>query len=239
MPAKEAQSRMQLCPNLPRDDIDDDETQAEPNSDDEPDCVCGSKDLRDWIACDNADCEVVWYHMNCMGLESVPAGQWLCPKCNPSRTPENRFDLRSYAMRTPIFPNLVKNDLTGEVNETQKKGMAEKKPTAEKAKPLFPNLVKTDLTGEETMTQQNGTAVKKPRTPLFPNLVKADRAGEENVAQKKGTAVKKPIPPKAKPKWKGWVELSEDEEKQFKEDVEGNWETTASPAGARKMSGRR
>ena len=33
------------------------------------------------IACENEDCQVEWFHFSCVGLSSVPEGEWYCPSC--------------------------------------------------------------------------------------------------------------------------------------------------------------
>ena len=34
------------------------------------------------IACDNTGCKIEWFHQNCLGLSSIPAGDWYCPDCS-------------------------------------------------------------------------------------------------------------------------------------------------------------
>ncbi|KYB29552.1 hypothetical protein TcasGA2_TC031978 [Tribolium castaneum] len=33
------------------------------------------------IACESGVCSIEWYHLACVGLESVPDGVWICDRC--------------------------------------------------------------------------------------------------------------------------------------------------------------
>ena len=45
-------------------------------------CYCGgSETLGDMIGCDNPSCSIKWFHMNCLGIDSIPEGEWYCPNC--------------------------------------------------------------------------------------------------------------------------------------------------------------
>ena len=33
------------------------------------------------ICCDNGDCSIKWFHLRCVGLETIPDGSWYCPSC--------------------------------------------------------------------------------------------------------------------------------------------------------------
>ena len=38
------------------------------------------------IACDNDDCPYEWFHVSCVGLDSIPQGEWHCKDCYQSMT---------------------------------------------------------------------------------------------------------------------------------------------------------
>jgi len=44
-------------------------------------CVCGQASYGQMIACDNEDCEIEWFHLECVGLTQVPSEKWFCPLC--------------------------------------------------------------------------------------------------------------------------------------------------------------
>lgn len=49
-------------------------------------CLCQEpEDDRKDIGCDNAKCEVQWYHLDCLKLKREPKGTWLCPMCRKRR----------------------------------------------------------------------------------------------------------------------------------------------------------
>ena len=34
------------------------------------------------IACDNVECRIEQFHVNCLQLENIPKGKWYCPDCH-------------------------------------------------------------------------------------------------------------------------------------------------------------
>ena len=34
------------------------------------------------IACDNVECQIEWFHVNCLQLENIPKDKWYCPDCH-------------------------------------------------------------------------------------------------------------------------------------------------------------
>ena len=36
------------------------------------------------IGCDNADCEIEWFHFKCMNITRAPRGNWFCKSCRSS-----------------------------------------------------------------------------------------------------------------------------------------------------------
>eukprot|EP00759_Apiculatamorpha_spiralis_P001096 PhF_6_TR1040/c2_g1_i6/m.2138 len=43
-------------------------------------CVCNRPAYGRMIECDNRDCLVSWFHLDCVGLKRIPK-TWYCPKC--------------------------------------------------------------------------------------------------------------------------------------------------------------
>jgi len=55
---------------------------ADTSVDDQPVyCSCRGPEQGIMIACDNPDCRVEWFHLECLHLEVVPSGKWYCPDC--------------------------------------------------------------------------------------------------------------------------------------------------------------
>ncbi len=48
-------------------------------------CVCGQVSFGEMIACDNEECSIKWFHIDCIGLKSLPKGKWYCPECTNTR----------------------------------------------------------------------------------------------------------------------------------------------------------
>lgn len=45
-------------------------------------CSCNEVSYGDMVACDDAQCNVEWFHFECVGLLSKPMGKWFCAKCS-------------------------------------------------------------------------------------------------------------------------------------------------------------
>lgn len=35
------------------------------------------------IGCENEECPREWFHLECVGMERPPAGEWWCRECKP------------------------------------------------------------------------------------------------------------------------------------------------------------
>ncbi|KAM0789715.1 hypothetical protein ACM66B_006573 [Microbotryomycetes sp. NB124-2] len=44
-------------------------------------CFCQRVSFGEMIGCDGADCEREWFHLSCVGLQTIPKGKWLCEDC--------------------------------------------------------------------------------------------------------------------------------------------------------------
>ena len=44
---------------------------------------CGGPEFGRMLACDNKDCFIEWFHIECLELEEgmIPKGKWYCPDC--------------------------------------------------------------------------------------------------------------------------------------------------------------
>ena len=53
-------------------------------------CICQGPSDGNMVACDNEDCEVEWFHFECMGLQEHPTGEWFCPTCTKAQTKKEK-----------------------------------------------------------------------------------------------------------------------------------------------------
>ncbi|KAI9021041.1 hypothetical protein DFJ74DRAFT_620380, partial [Hyaloraphidium curvatum] len=44
-------------------------------------CLCGRESYGEMVACDNEECEIEWFHYDCVGLLVPPRGKWYCTPC--------------------------------------------------------------------------------------------------------------------------------------------------------------
>lgn len=44
-------------------------------------CFCRQVSFGEMIGCDNDNCKIQWFHMQCVGLDSPPKGTWYCDDC--------------------------------------------------------------------------------------------------------------------------------------------------------------
>ncbi|CAE6522587.1 unnamed protein product [Rhizoctonia solani] len=67
-------------------------------------CFCNEKSYGEMIGCDNGNCTIQWFHMDCVGLKPPvpPDMKWYCSKCK-----ENRED--SDVQVAGISPQVVSN----------------------------------------------------------------------------------------------------------------------------------
>ena len=33
------------------------------------------------IACENEECTIEWFHIECLMIKAIPKGKWYCPDC--------------------------------------------------------------------------------------------------------------------------------------------------------------
>ena len=52
-------------------------------------CHCKERKGGDMVACDSRSCTTKWFHLECVGLCTVPLGKWHCATCQ-ANTPKNR-----------------------------------------------------------------------------------------------------------------------------------------------------
>jgi hypothetical protein len=85
-----AKLKGQLVHPLPEEDVQDDllmsdfapPTEYAIQDPNEPTyCTCERVSFGEMIACDNKKCPVEWFHMECVGLNSIPNGKWYCSIC--------------------------------------------------------------------------------------------------------------------------------------------------------------
>ncbi|KAI9480967.1 MAG: hypothetical protein EXX96DRAFT_199018 [Benjaminiella poitrasii] len=46
-------------------------------------CYCRQVSFGEMVACDNLECEIEWFHLECVGLKTPPRGKWYCKNCAP------------------------------------------------------------------------------------------------------------------------------------------------------------
>eukprot|EP00741_Cyanophora_paradoxa_P005342 tig00000880_g5181.t1 len=45
-------------------------------------CYCRQVSFGEMVACDNSDCQIEWFHFQCVGLTQTPKGKWYCKECS-------------------------------------------------------------------------------------------------------------------------------------------------------------
>ena len=48
-------------------------------------CLCNRVCFGEMIGCDNRECKLEWFHIECVGLKEPPEGAWFCPDCCKTR----------------------------------------------------------------------------------------------------------------------------------------------------------
>lgn len=44
-------------------------------------CICRQISYGEMVACDNNECEIEWFHYECVNITQPPKGKWYCPDC--------------------------------------------------------------------------------------------------------------------------------------------------------------
>ncbi|KGG52070.1 hypothetical protein DI09_215p20, partial [Mitosporidium daphniae] len=44
-------------------------------------CFCKQVAFGEMIACDNDDCDIKWFHFECVNMKTLPKGVWYCFEC--------------------------------------------------------------------------------------------------------------------------------------------------------------
>ncbi|KAL0094625.1 hypothetical protein J3Q64DRAFT_1715113 [Phycomyces blakesleeanus] len=44
-------------------------------------CYCQQVSFGEMVACDNEECDIEWFHIECVGLKVPPKGKWYCKNC--------------------------------------------------------------------------------------------------------------------------------------------------------------
>uniref|UniRef100_A0A914P0I0 PHD-type domain-containing protein n=1 Tax=Panagrolaimus davidi TaxID=227884 RepID=A0A914P0I0_9BILA len=48
-------------------------------------CTCKKQLGGDMVGCDRDNCDIGWYHPECVGLTEIPKGKWVCPNCKAKK----------------------------------------------------------------------------------------------------------------------------------------------------------
>ncbi|KAI3656096.1 hypothetical protein MP638_000632 [Amoeboaphelidium occidentale] len=44
-------------------------------------CICNQVSYGAMVGCDNPECDIEWFHYECVGLDAPPKGKWYCSDC--------------------------------------------------------------------------------------------------------------------------------------------------------------
>ncbi|KAG1440734.1 hypothetical protein G6F56_011796 [Rhizopus delemar] len=53
-------------------------------------CYCKSVSYGEMVACDNEECDIEWFHLECTRLKSAPKGSWFCRHCSPNNNKKKK-----------------------------------------------------------------------------------------------------------------------------------------------------
>lgn len=73
------------------DDLDDEEA-VNDEEDELRYCYCNGVSYGEMVACDNKNCPREWFHLECIGLKSLPkSAKWYCDECKENIARKGRF----------------------------------------------------------------------------------------------------------------------------------------------------
>lgn len=74
-----------------RENEDEDEENEVAEEDEERYCYCQGVSYGEMVACDKPDCTMQWFHLDCIGLKSVPkSAKWYCDECKETLAKKNK-----------------------------------------------------------------------------------------------------------------------------------------------------
>ena len=53
-------------------------------------CFCRCEESGEMIVCDNVQCKIGWFHIDCLRIEKIPRGKWFCPECTKGKRRRKR-----------------------------------------------------------------------------------------------------------------------------------------------------
>lgn len=45
-------------------------------------CICRKEEYGEMILCENTQCMIKWFHLDCLSMEIAPEGDWYCANCS-------------------------------------------------------------------------------------------------------------------------------------------------------------
>lgn len=54
-------------------------------------CTCRQVSYGEMVACDNNECEIEWFHYDCVGITQPPKGKWYCPDCSKKMKIQRKY----------------------------------------------------------------------------------------------------------------------------------------------------
>ncbi|CAG9760513.1 unnamed protein product [Ceutorhynchus assimilis] len=55
-------------------------------------CKCPYDEVSEMIGCDSSDCQIEWFHFECVSIMVPPKGQWFCPDCRKKKQQHNTYN---------------------------------------------------------------------------------------------------------------------------------------------------
>ena len=68
------------CTNMSKSNVHG--SDSEQSGLDEVWCFCRCEESGEMIGCDDEQCNIKWFHMDCLRIDKVPKGKWFCPECS-------------------------------------------------------------------------------------------------------------------------------------------------------------
>lgn len=62
-------------------------------------CYCNQVSFGEMIACENEECAIEWFHLQCVGIDPAnkPEGDWYCKECSEKLKLEGKLKSTSGA----------------------------------------------------------------------------------------------------------------------------------------------
>jgi hypothetical protein len=131
-------------------------------------CTCRRVAFGEMIGCDNNNCPIEWFHMECVGLTqaSRPKGKWFCPQCRKASQADEEPSMPMPQMARPGLPMRPASAAAATARPLLPPGYAPRPPAMMLKRPMLPQPAQAGLK-KPTAPMRAGAMQPPGMTPMM------------------------------------------------------------------------